>query len=63
MQELMIFEFQAKEIENALRLAMNTLNSREGKTCLDRTLIQADKFIKSVLREQNSKTTYKEMIS
>jgi len=29
MEELMIYEFQAKTIENALRLAMNVLESRK----------------------------------
>jgi len=51
MKELIIYEFQAKTIENALRLAMNVLDSRSKKnqTAMDRELLRADEFIKSVL--------------
>jgi hypothetical protein len=38
MKELLIYEFQAKEIENALRFAIRILKSREEKTAVDRTL-------------------------
>lgn len=51
MEELVIFKFQAEVIENALRLAMNVLDSRnkETETAMDRELIDADKWIKKVI--------------
>jgi hypothetical protein len=50
MDKLTIHRFEAKTIENALRLAMNVLDSRNQKdeTAMDRELIRADKFIKEV---------------
>jgi len=53
MKELIIYEFQAKTIENALRLSMNVLESRDKskETAMDRELLKADEFIKKVLTE------------
>ena len=47
MKQLTIYEFQAKSIENALRLCSNVLNSQSKETCLDRQVIQALKFIRN----------------
>jgi translation initiation factor 2B subunit (eIF-2B alpha/beta/delta family) len=50
-EELIINKYQAVTIENALRLAMNVLESRnkETETAMDRELLRADKYIKEVL--------------
>ena len=51
MDKLMIHRFQAKTIKNALRLAMNVLNSRikKDQTAMDRELLKADEFIENIL--------------
>lgn len=52
MEKLEIYEFQAKQIEDALRLAIRTLGSRtksNEQTSMDRDLLQAEKMIKNVL--------------
>lgn len=36
MKELKIYEFQAKQIEDTLRIVARTLNSKTKETCLDR---------------------------
>lgn len=57
MEKLIIYKFQAETIENALRLAMNVLDSRNKstQTAMDRELLRADKFIKSALAKQIDK--------
>ena len=49
MEELVIFKYQAKEIENTLRLVANVLGSRKEETCLDRQIMRSTEFIKEVL--------------
>lgn len=49
MEELIINKYQAKTIENALRLAINAMESKKAETAMDRELIRADKYIKEVL--------------
>lgn len=51
MEELIIHEYQAETIENALRLAIRTLDSRNKskETAMDRELLLAEKHIKKVL--------------
>ena len=55
MKELIIYEFQAKEIENALRCAANALESYDKATCLDRDIMQSLEMIKNVLAEDPKK--------
>lgn len=55
MKELTIFEFQAKEIENTLRLIANHFHSQNKKTCLDRDIMQCWEMIKNVIAEQPNK--------
>jgi predicted transcriptional regulator len=52
MEELTIYKYKAITIENALRLAMNVLDSRNKstETAMDRELLLADKYIKEVLK-------------
>lgn len=49
MKKLIIYEFQAKEIEDTLRLVANLLESHDKKTCLDRDVMQSWQMIKNVL--------------
>ena len=51
MKELKIYEFQAKRIEDTLRIVSNIMNSREKKTCIDRDICQSLQIIKNVLSE------------
>lgn len=49
MKELMIYEFQAKQIENTLRLVANAFGCRKKETCLDRQVCKSIEMIKEVL--------------
>lgn len=53
MEELKIYHYQADTIANALRIAMNILNSRvkQTETAADRELLRADRYIKNVLNK------------
>lgn len=53
MEELIILKFKAETIENALRLAIRTLESRSafGQTAMDRELLRAEKYIKEVINK------------
>jgi hypothetical protein len=48
-QELKIYEWQAKQIEDTLRMVANTLDSERQTTCLDRNVMQSWCMIKNVL--------------
>jgi len=49
MDELKIYKFQAKRIEDTLRLVANRLKSHTKTTCLDRDIMQSWEMIKNVL--------------
>jgi len=49
MKELTIYEFQAKDIEDCLRLCARALGSKDKKTCLDRDVMQAWTTIQNVI--------------
>ncbi|MFW6246788.1 MAG: hypothetical protein ACOC22_01235 [bacterium] len=51
MEELTIYEFQAKRIEDTLRVVANALKSHDKKTCLDRDVMQSLQMIKNVLNK------------
>ena len=53
MKELMIYEFQAKEIQDTLRMVANTLGSRSKEACVDRCVCKSIEFIESVLGDDN----------
>ena len=55
MEELKIYEFQAKEIKDALRLVTNRLNSVSRNTSLDRSVMVAYEMIKNVIRKDIDK--------
>lgn len=52
MKELKIYEFQAKQIEDTLRLVARTLDSKTKETSLDRDVMQSLEMIKNVLSEK-----------
>ncbi len=49
MKELIIYEFQAKEIENTLRLVANAMGSHKKESCLDRDIMQCWNVISNIL--------------
>jgi hypothetical protein len=55
MKELIIYEFQAKQIKDTLRLVANLLNSRDKETSLDRDVMQSIGMIDNVLAEDIDK--------
>jgi len=52
MKELKIYEFQAKQIEDTLRIVARVMESKNKETCLDRDVMVAWQRIKNVLAEQ-----------
>lgn len=55
MKEVILYEYQAKTIENTLRLVSNLLESQSKTTCLDRDIIQSWEFMKNALAEEHTK--------
>jgi hypothetical protein len=51
MKELKIYEFQAKQIEDTLRLVARSLGSKTKITSVDRDVMQSWEMIKNVLAE------------
>lgn len=52
MKELKIYEYQAKQIEDTLRIVARVLKSQNKETCLDRDVMQSWAMIKNVLSER-----------
>ncbi|MBD2705528.1 hypothetical protein IC229_33275 [Spirosoma sp. BT702] len=52
MEELKIYQYQAKEIEDTLRIVANVLNSRSRETALDRQVMKAYEMIEKVLAKK-----------
>ena len=54
MKELKIYKFQAEQIEDTFRLAVNILklNSKDKQTSFDRDIMQSWQMIKNVLEEK-----------
>jgi len=55
MDELKIYEFQAKQIEDTFRLVARVLNSKSKETCIDRDIMQSWEYIKNVLNKDIDK--------
>lgn len=55
MDELKIYEFQAKHIEDTLRIVANVLKSHSKETSLDRDVMQSWGMIKNVLNKDIDK--------
>ncbi len=51
MEELKIYEFQAKQIEDTFRLVSRLLKSQNKETSLDRDVMQSWQMIKNVLNK------------
>lgn len=49
MKELIIYEYQAKQIEDTLRLVANILQSHQKTTSLDRDVMQSWAMIQNVI--------------
>lgn len=62
MEELKIYKYQAKQIEDTLRKVANTLESNNLTTCLDRDVMQSWEMIKNVLNEQIDNPTYEKRL-
>lgn len=52
MKEIIIYEYQLKVINEALRLTANIHKSWNGKTCFDRQVRQAKKFAENALEDK-----------
>lgn len=44
MEKIEIYKFQLEQIAEALRITANILGCREGKTCADRQIRQAEQY-------------------
>lgn len=51
MKELKIYEFQAKKIEDTLRLVARALGSKSKETSVDRDVMQSWQMIQNVISE------------
>lgn len=58
MEEITIYRFQLKAIEEALRVVANTYKCREQVTCLDRMVAQAEKFAQNALNGEKDKEVH-----
>lgn len=52
MKELIIHEFEAKQIEDTLRIISNILKCQTKATCADRQVVKSQEMIKRVLSKQ-----------
>lgn len=55
MDKLEIYEFQAKLIEDTLRMVANAFHSKERQTSLDRDVMQSLQMIRNVLSKEIDK--------
>jgi hypothetical protein len=55
MEELTIYEFQAKRIEDTFRMVANALKSHSKTTCLERDVMQSWEMIKNVINKDFKK--------
>lgn len=51
MEELKIYEYQAKQIEDTFRMVARILESKDRKTSVDRDIMQSWAMIKDVLNK------------
>jgi hypothetical protein len=59
MKELLIYEYQAKQIEDTLRIVANILGSRTKETSADRDIMQSIGMIKAVIEENPQKQVFR----
>ncbi len=55
MKELIIYEYQAKQIEDTLRIINNIMNCSKKESSADRQVIKSWEMIKNVLSEEPKK--------
>ena len=55
MEEITIYKFQLEAIMDALRLTANIYKCREGVTCYDRQVRQAEQFAINALKGEKGK--------
>lgn len=55
MEEITIYKFQLETILEALRLTANFHHSRNGETCFDRQVRQAEQYAKNALECKKDK--------
>lgn len=58
MEEITIYKFQLKAIEDALRVVANTYGCRNLETCMDRMVAQAEQFATNALNGEKDKTVH-----
>jgi hypothetical protein len=58
MEDLVIGKYEAKEIDNAFRLVINTFDCSSKETCLDRCVMEAKFYIESVLDGKPNQSYY-----
>ena len=59
MKKLIIYEYQAKQIEDTLRIVANILGSRTKETSADRDIMQSIGMIKAVIEENPQKQVFR----
>lgn len=55
MKEIIIYEFQAKQIKDTLRLVANRLDSSKKLTSLDRDVMQSMQMIENAIKGEPEK--------
>lgn len=55
MKELIIYEYQAKHIEDTFRRIANILESHDKKSCVDRDIMQGWEMIKNIIAKEPNK--------
>lgn len=55
MEELVIYQFEAAQIEDTLRIIANIMHSKERLTCADRQVMKSIYMIKKVLANEKYK--------
>ena len=61
MKEIVIYEYQLKDIQNALRLTKNIyVDGKKCRSCYDRMVIQAKKFAENALEGKKDEQVLRE---
>lgn len=55
MEELTIFEFQAKEIQDTLRQVANILKSHSRETAVDRSIMVSAEMLENIINKDHKK--------
>jgi hypothetical protein len=52
MEELVIYEYQAKQIKETLRIVSNIFNSNLKETCIDRDIVRSIEYLNKILNKE-----------